>query len=568
MERILWAAVGLVLFGLNFPSQAARWQITPSLTLRETYSDNITLQRAGEEAWVTEVNPGISISRGQVSGGFGGGGFGGLSGGFGNAGLGGGLGGVGGLGGGLGGAGGLGGGVGGLGGDLGGGIGGGRLALNLNYRMQNILSTQTGRSYDNRHQLQANSTAELVRNSIFLNARASAGQTLINPQGRQFADNLANTGNRADFYTFGLSPSWRHHFGGYADTLASLGYYYVTTSANQASTTQIYTQSAAVQSGRRFNVLTWGGGIQSQRQVFASGQEVEFRFGSGRVSYRLTRSLSPFFQGGFVDNQFRSTRGTSRNGLFYTLGATWTPNRQLSITAGGGRNSFATVTFQPTRRTLFQGTYQRNQVGSLTGNVFQGLIRHRTRHTVWQGRYFETVTTTQTVLAERQVFEVVDAFGNPVIDPNTEQPILVAIDLPELVDEVFTRKRGELSFTGNTAKNTFTASVYQERRVFQVRKTESKVFGLVGSWTWRWGVRTNSLVRINWQKSDFAGGQRRFAGALGEGSTFWIAAFRINRRLSPDVDAYVEYRHQEQSSGLSSLDYQENRAVAAINMRF
>ncbi len=576
MEGIRWILLGSVLVGVCIRTDAAQWRITPSLTIRETYSDNVTLDKNGESAWVSEINPGISISRGRVSGG----GFGGLGGGFG--GLGGGLGGIGGAGfGGLGGGGfsGLGGGFGGLGGGIGGfgggfggfgggGLGGGRLALNLNYRMQNIFSTQEGRGYDLRHQLRASSTAELVRNSIFLDTRASAGQTLINPQGRQFSDNIANTGNRANFYTFSVSPSWRHHFGGYADSEARLGYYYVTTSTSQASATHITTQSASVRSGRRFTILTWGGGIQSQRQVRANGQDVEFRSGIGRVNYRLTRTFSTFVQGGFVDNQFRSTRGTGRNGLFYTAGVIWSPSRFLTIEAGGGRNSFATIILQPTRRTLLQGTYQRNNVGSLTGDVFQGLIRHRTRHTVWQGRYFETVTTAQTVLAEQEVFAVVDEFGEPVIDPVTEQPVLVAIDLPELVDEVFVRKRGELSFTGNTAKNTFNARVYHERRTFQVRETESKVFGLSGGWTWRWGVRTSSLVRINWQKSDFSGGQRGFSGLGGRSNTFWIAAFRISRRLTPDVNAYVEYRHQAQSSDISELDYQENRAVAAINMRF
>ncbi len=560
MERIRWILLGPVLLGVWVSGYAAQWRITPSLTLKETYSDNINLRSHGEDAWVTEINPGVSISRGQVSGG-GGGGLGGFGGG---------VGGLGGLGGGFGGAGGLGGGIGGFGGPgLGGGVGGlgrgrlggGRLALNLNYRMQNIFSTQEGRSYDLRHQLQANSTAELVRNSLFVDASASAGQTLINPQGRQFADNLANTGNRANFYTYGVSPYWRHHFGGYADTEARLGYYYITTSTSRASATHIYTQSAFVQSGRRFNLLTWSGGVQSQRQVRATGQDVEFRSGIGRVNYRLTRTLSPFIQGGFVDNQFHTTRGTNRNGLFYTVGATWTPSRLLSVTAGGGRNSFVTVTLQPTRRTLVQGSYQRNNVGSLTGNVFQGLIRHRTRHTVWQGRYLETVTTTQTVLAEQQIFAVVDEFGNPIIDPVTEQPVLVAIDLPALVDEVFVRKRGELSFTGNTAKNTFNARLYQERRTFEVSRNDSKLIGVSGSWNWRFGVRTNLIFHGLWQHSEFTGLQ-------GRTNVFWTAALRLNRRLGERANAYLEYRYQVQSSERGNFDFQENRAIAALNMRF
>lgn len=508
MERIRWILLGQVLLGVHVPVDAAQWRITPSLTIRETYSDNINLRPDGEDAWVTEYNPGISAN-----------------------------------------------------------ARGGRLQLNLNYRMQNLLSTQENRRYSRRDQLQANGTAELIKQSVFLDARASAGQTLINPVGRQTLDTLSDTGNVSNFYTVGISPYWRPHLGGYADGEVRLRYDYVTTSRGQASAAQTHTETINLQSGRRFTILTWQANFRNQKSKRTSGQDVQFRNAFGEVRYRWHRKFNTFVQGGFFDNDFRTQTRTNRNGPFWTLGAAWIPNRMLTLEGGIGRNSFATVRISPSRRTLLEGTYRRNKVGTNTGNVFQGLIQHRTRRTVWQGRYSETTTTTQTVLTEQQIFLVTDAFGNPILDPVTDQPILVAIDLPELVDEVFVRKRGELSFTGNTAKNTFNARVYQEKRIFQERKTESKVFGLSGSWIWRWGAKTNSLVWINWQKSDFSG-QRGLLGLQGRNNIFWIAGLRISRRLTQDVNAYLEYRHQEQSSDISGLDYQENRAVAAITMRF
>ncbi|MCX8049634.1 MAG: TIGR03016 family PEP-CTERM system-associated outer membrane protein, partial [Methylohalobius sp.] len=328
--------------------------------------------------------------------------------------------------------------------------------------------------------------------------------------------------------------------------------------------THTYTQSAFLRSGRRFNILTWSGGVQNQRQVRADGQDVEFRSGIGQINYRLTRAFSTFVQGGFVDNQFQSTRDTNRDGLFWTAGVIWSPSRFLTLEAGGGRNSFATVTLQPTRRTLLQGTYQRNNVGALTGNVFQGLIRHHTRRTVWQGQYFETITTSQAVLAEQQVIPRFDAFGNPILDPLTNQPVLVIINVPELVDEVLLRKRGELSFTGNTAKTTLSIQVYSERRIFELSQNNSRILGVSGNWNWRFGARTNILFDGIWQRSDFSGARN----GQDLSNVFWTAGLRLNRRLSERMNAYLEYRHQAQSSGGIGFGYEENRVIAALNMGF
>ncbi|MBN2700667.1 MAG: hypothetical protein JXR29_04355, partial [Methylothermaceae bacterium] len=80
MERIRWILVGAVLLAIQSPIVSADWYFTPSLILRETYTDNFSLQQGGaESAWLTEINPGISISNTGRGGGagLGGGGLGG-----------------------------------------------------------------------------------------------------------------------------------------------------------------------------------------------------------------------------------------------------------------------------------------------------------------------------------------------------------------------------------------------------------------------------------------------------------------------------------------------------------
>jgi len=410
---------------------------------------------------------------------------------------------------------------------------------------------------------------ELIKNAIFLDTRASAGQTLIDPSQRQALDNLSNTGNRTNFYTFSVSPYWRPRMAGYAEGVVRVRYDYTLTPDGQSQSSHRHVETVAFHSGHRFNILTWRVNFQNNETVFSnqSSNDVLLRSGSGEIRYRWTHEISTFVRGGFNDSDFQARSNTNQNGLFFTVGASWRPSRLYMLEGGFGNNSFATLRINPTRRTLLEGTFMHNNIGTNTGNVWRALIRHRTKRTVWQGRYFEDTTTSQSVLVNQQIFIQQDAFGNPVSNPVTGQPTSTFIDLPVLVNEAIRRKRAQLSFTGHTAKNTFSVRLYAVRRQFQVTDREDKLFGVNGRWTWRWGAKTKSLVGTNWQYSKFNFGPEE--SRPDSTQVFWTTFFRITRRLSKDVNAYLEYRHQAQTSKKGdNLDYDENRAVAAINMRF
>src|SRR4051794_32250580 len=49
---------------LCFPAEAAKWDIVPTLSVTETYTDNVLLtQNALKQGdWVTEINPAISVA--------------------------------------------------------------------------------------------------------------------------------------------------------------------------------------------------------------------------------------------------------------------------------------------------------------------------------------------------------------------------------------------------------------------------------------------------------------------------------------------------------------------------
>ncbi len=508
MGRSKWFSLIPVLLLAHPHAQGAQWRLTPSLTLRETFTDNINLASNGTSAFVTEINPGISI-----------------------AGT------------------------------------GARHRVNLNYRMQNIISTQSGRGYDLFHQLQANSNTELIENSIFVDARANAGQTLINPGGTQALNNISNTGNRGNYYGVGISPYWRPHLAGYADGEVRVRYDYITTTRGGASDTIRHAETVNMRSGHRFNILTWNLNFINDQSVRAGGNNFLRRNGSAEIRYRLTRKFSAFVQGGFNDSKFTANTRNNRNGMYYTVGGAWSPSRFFTLEGGYGINSFVTLSIHPTRRALLQGTWRNNKIGTNTGNVYQALIRYNSRRTVWQGRYFEDTSTYQTFLTEQQVFQLTDSFGNPILDPVTEQPATVLLLAPRVDDEVFIRKRGELSFTGRMVKNTFTIRLFAEQRTYQVRKEVNDILGINGNWTWRWNRKTTAMLRARWSSSKFD--YSRESDNPDSTQIFWTTSFRVTRRLGKSVNAYIEYRHHEQISKKGdNLDYQENRAIAAITMRF
>jgi|GEM_PF-4263812 len=414
MGRFRWLFLFPVVFTPDQSVLASQWQFTPSLAFSEIYTDNINLDnRNRENALVTVLSPaiyitnrsrennaqtnfsanapnpaGIGFMRGSGVGGFGrfssfgGRGYGGIYGsGFRS-----------------------------LGGAGNGGFGavnaghsltkrsqGGRLTTDLFYRMQNIISTQSSRRYDLRHQLQASTTAELIDKSVYLDARATAGQTLLDPFGRQALDNISNTGNRTNFYTFGVSPYWLPKLGGYADGEVRVSYQYVLTPDAQSKSSHRHAELVDFRSGHRFNILTWHASFRNEETNFSNqaSRDVLLRNGFAEVRYRWTRKISTFVQGGFNDSNFSSRTNTNQTGLFYTVGASWRPNRMLLLEGGYGRNRFLTLRLNPTSRTVLEGTYMHNKVGTNTGNVWRALIRHRSRRTVWIGRYFEDTTTSR-----------------------------------------------------------------------------------------------------------------------------------------------------------------------------
>ncbi len=460
---------------------AMDWNVTPSLNLSETYSDNITLAPRGKEQseFITQINPGISLA-GDAA----------------------------------------------------------RLKLKLNYRMQNLLYAKDSSRNNIRHQLLASGTATLVEDTFFVDASSSIGQRLISGTGPVPLDNVSVTGNTTDVTTFRVSPYLRHNFGSIASTEMRYSYDTVNYQAggfNSASNTV----SASLKSGPSFNQIPWGLNYRQQKIGYeGSGRpDIKFEMVTGNVSYILTRKFSLFAQGGYEQNSYAvAAAGQRPSGPFWSAGANWAPTSRTSLQASYGKRFFGT-------------TYSFN-------------LKHTTRRTSWQASYSQNVMTVRQMELERQFFVVANpATGNPFIDPVTGFPVLLALNVPTLTNEVFIIKRLQGTVGYNPGRNSFTLTFFDQRFEFQNNPRIDESYGGQGSWSLRLAPNTQAITTAGWQHTDFG-------APLNRQNTFWNMGVGLSRNINPHLTGNVNYRYFTRDSSIGTAGYAENRIIAGLNMTF
>lgn len=511
----------VILYGATISSNvfAFDWRLRPSLSMSEMFSDNLNLSdNAKKSGFVSQVSPGVSVYGISPWSNF-----------------------------------------------------------NLNYRMQGLYNAGGSDAIDINHQLQMNSLYQAVRNTLFLQTSSSISQQNVN---NSFiaTDNLTGNGGRVQSKNFSISPYWTPHFGQYASGLFKVGYQkssFDNSNSNIGSTqvlnlisdSESFTRQARLSSGSKFNVVKWNLNYSSQNQTRASGNDVLFEQYQGDLRYYFNRKFNVFANAGYENNDYQTLGNNLKNGFFYTLGGQWSPSQYYSIEAGYGNNKHVTVRYNPSANLTSSVTYQNKDVGLNTGNSWNANLNYRAKQAGINFTYTQDTTTVQQVLAEQQIFNLTDPFGNVVIDPVTQQPQQRIINLPNLTDDVIISKQANLLFTFQTGKSYYNASVYNTRRTYQLSDAQDNVYGASAGWRWQFEPRLNFYLQPLWQSTDNSGltssGNQRYDVALG-----LTRSVPINLGRPLLMNSSLEFRHVEQKSDLSTNDYTENRATANFAVRF
>lgn len=512
-------------------AEAFEWQLGPSLSVSEMFSDNLTLSNDDKEnGFVTDVSPGLSFTGSSP---------------WSN--------------------------------------------LNLNYRLQGLYNAGGQEAFDVRHQMQMSSLYQAVRNSLYLETSSSISQQNAN-NAFIATDNLSGPDNRVESKTFNISPYWTPHFGRFANGLLRVGYNrsdfdnvqnnFVEENgytANLISNTQTYTKQASLSSGSYFNVVQWSLNYNDRESNRQSGNDVNFESYSGNLRYFINHKFNVFAQGGYENNDFQTLSQNISNGLYYTFGGQWRPSQYYSLEAGAGNNQHVTLQFNPSTRLTSSVTYRNKDVGLNLGSSWDALFNYNLGQSNWGFTYRQDTTTVQQVLVDRGL--LADPLtGQVIIDPVTNKALVVDslafsqsglannfnfIGLPSLVDDVIIVKRANLNFGYQTGKSHFNANAYNERRTYEQSLQEDNVYGISGGWQWQFAPRLSFFLQPLWQSTDGIANNKRYDVALGLSRPLPI---NLGRPLI--ANTRLELRHIEQISEKDDFDFTENRATANFAVQF
>lgn len=500
-------ATALVAAGSASPFAAADWTITPRLTVRETYTDNIRHAPRGQESsdWVTELDPGVSIdSRGA------------------------------------------------------------RLQFHADYAFQQRLYANNSHANGHNHQLASSGLLDVWDRKLFLQAGAVMGQQNISPLGVRSESNINLSGNRTEVRQYNVSPYWQSRLGNSAQLHARYSW-------NRAESTGETRVLNSETNGININVsspptprtFSWSVVYNKQEIESTSGQfaerELESIIASGKL--RIFPTLYGLVSIGRDDNTYGSTRG-STGGDIYDVGVEWIPSSRTRVSATVGDRYFGTTyaldAQHRTRLTTWTLTYSEQIVG--TPGVFSVPSTQDTAAHL--DRLF--LSQVPDPIARRQLVEaVILQNGLPATLTSSVDFLTNQVTLSKRLQGGFGLRGVRSTFVLHLFRDErireSTGATITGTDPFQISNNVIQT-GYSAVFSWQFSERTSAQLWSTQTKSKLTD-----AGREDENNTFRVG---VSRLLQPKLRGAVDFRMTERTSNNAGLDVKEHAIVGTLQMTF
>lgn len=215
-----------------------------------------------------------------------------------------------------------------------------RLRGTLDYAATALGYARHSDENDVQHTLYGNGTAELLQDRVFLDARASVAQQQVSAFGTTSTDNALANRNRTEVRTLSLSPYLRGPLGSSAQY--ELRFNRDTTS-NSSFGVGNYTNTGwqlQAQGGESRRTSAWSLTANSQKVDYDQGSTSQTELLRGTLSLPLTSSITATAIAGAERNDLRSSdmETSSLSGAELA----WVPSERTSLTARVERRYFGT----------------------------------------------------------------------------------------------------------------------------------------------------------------------------------------------------------------------------------
>lgn len=281
-ERLIWRRARLIRIAWGVavssvsvvsPSFAENWRIQPTVSVRETWTDNVALVPASQARsdFVTEISPSLTI-QGRGS----------------------------------------------------------RARMDIDYRPTALVYARDSGRNDVLNLLNASGVFEAIERFLFVDAHAQITQQTVSAFGPQAASNVSDTSNRTETRLFSVSPYVKGIAGGLATYEARYQLSSTRTQAEAGVQGDSRVLSGNLASITDFASFGWVVDFRDARYDFRSGQDVNTQFFRGTLIYHFDPELWFFARGGRERNDY-----ADENRSFTTrgVGVEWAPTGRTRISA-------------------------------------------------------------------------------------------------------------------------------------------------------------------------------------------------------------------------------------------
>lgn len=474
-------------FAVGLRARAADWQISPRIGVSETFTDNVELA-TGRNAdrhsdLVTSIAPGIGI-RGT----------------------------------------------------------GARTRVNLDYTLTETIFRQVSERDNLQHTLSSSAHTELWERVFFLDAAAAIDRRQVNSGGAISSAPISREINETDVQRFTITPSFRHHFGTWVETLSQISYGQVNTETGEIQDTTTLSETFTASSGRRFTTLLWSLRLNSSKTD--NGEEFPAsrrRTLDTNYTYVLNSKWSLLAGLGYEDIEER-TLTTQPKGLTWNLGFAARPSGRTSVRATyGEREDKESLSFAATHRL--------------------------SERTSINASYTESIQTTQSLILQDLNllgFLVSPSTPGVPIDPTDPSTFTLSpVYSPDfgLQNFAFRQKRFSIGGDGTRRRMTYGGSAFWEERLTESTNVTETIYGASLRIGRTLSSRARGSVGVTYRNRDFGDAQDRKDHEISSSVSYTYQIFK-------DVEATLAYNLTRRITNNADAHLTENAVTLRLSKQF
>lgn len=408
---------------------------------------------------------------------------------------------------------------------------GARVRFSLDYDLDVIRYWQQDENDRTSNRLFHLGTAELWRELLFVDTRASITQERTTSFGGESPVDQTFTTNRTEVRTYSISPYIRNHFGDFADSELRYTFaqtYYSESVFSDATTNRL---TGSLVSGAQFSQTLWtvfldAADVDRSGDIAAltDSEDVSWRTAELRNQYGVNQYASVLANVGYERFEDR-TLNEEPNGPIWAIGFRFTPSPRTTVDA------------------LYNYRFEEYFPTIAITHDFGPTTR-------FQASYFESLQVAGTTFQQNLTFLAVDEFGN-YIDRRTAELFRAGNPNFGLTDSAVRIKRFNAALTSARDRNRYGLIAFYDERLTEATNIEETAVG--GAITYGRQVTVNTTLNVTgrYRENDLG-------TADGRKDDYYNLGVSLSYFMSEQLRMIVSYNFVLRDSNIDGRDYTEN----------